>query len=112
VSSWSAVRVLLDECVPRQLRNDLVGHHVQTVADRGWAGIKNGDLLRRAAAEFDVLLTTDRGMEFQQNLQSLSIAIVVVAVGSNDVDVLRPFVPKMVEALGGIQPGEVRRVTA
>jgi len=59
------VRVLLDECVPRQLRSDIVGHDVRTVADMKWAGIKNGELLRRAAAEFDVFLTTDRNMESQ-----------------------------------------------
>ena len=57
--------MLLDECVPRQLRSDIVGHDVRTVADMGWAGIKNGELLRRAAAEFDVFLTTDRNMESQ-----------------------------------------------
>ena len=49
------MRVLFDECVPRALRNDLPGHEVKTVAELGWAGVKNGELLRRAAAEFDLL---------------------------------------------------------
>ncbi len=104
--------MLLDECVPRQLRRDLAGHDVRTIADMGWGGIKNGDLLRQAAVEFDVLLTTDRNMEFQQNLSPLAIALLVVAVGSNDVDALRPFVPQMLDALEEIQPGEVRHVPA
>lgn len=85
---------------------------MRTVADMGWGGIKNGDLLRQAAVEFDVLLTTDRNMEFQQDLPSFAIALLVIAVGSNDVDVLRPFVPQMLDALNGIGPGEVRRVQA
>ncbi len=104
--------MLLDECVPRQLRRYLAGHDVRTVADMGWGGIKNGDLLRQAAVEFDVLLTTDRNMEFQQNLASIAIALLVVAVGSNDVDKLRPVVPQMLDALTGIQPGDVRYVRA
>jgi hypothetical protein len=105
------VRALLDECVPRQLRLELAGHDVPTVADMGWGGIKNGDLLRQAAAEFDVLLTTDRNMEFQQK-PSIAIALLVVEVGSNDIDKLRPFVPQMLDALTGIQRGEVRHVRA
>lgn len=57
--SWCAMRVLLDECVPRQLRLSFVGHEVRIVADMGWRGIKNGDLMRQAAGQLDVLLTTD-----------------------------------------------------
>ena len=104
--------MLLDECVPRQLRRDLIGHEARTVAEMGWGGIKNGDLLRQAAVHFDVLLTTDRNLEFQQNLPSFAIAVLVVAVGSNDVDVLRRFVPQLLDSLKGIQPGEVRHVHA
>lgn len=106
------MRVLLDECVPRQLRMDLLGHEVGTVAGKGWSGVKNGELLRRAQSEFDVLLTTDRGMEFQQNISPLEIALLVVAVGSNDVDVLRRYVPQILTTLDQIQIGEVRRVEA
>jgi hypothetical protein len=56
------MRVLLDECVPRALRNDIPGHEVKTVAEVGWAGVTNGDLLRLAAAEFDLLITVDRNL--------------------------------------------------
>lgn len=58
------MRVLLDECVPRALRNDIPGHEVKTVAEVGWAGVKNGELLRFAAAEFDLLITIDRNLEY------------------------------------------------
>ena len=62
------MRVLLDECVPRALRDDIPGHEVKTVAEVGWAGVKNGELLRLAAGQFDLLLTVDRSLEYQQNL--------------------------------------------
>jgi uncharacterized protein DUF5615 len=61
------MRILLDECMPQLLRRDIVGHEVSTVAEMGWAGIKNGKLLTLAEAHFDVLLTVDRGIEYQQN---------------------------------------------
>jgi hypothetical protein len=64
------MRVLLDECVPRALRDDIPGHEVKTVAEAGWAGVKNGELLRLAAAQFDLLLTVDRSLEYQQNLMA------------------------------------------
>lgn len=59
------MRVLLDECVPRALRNELPGHDVKTVAEAGWAGAKNGKLLQLAATQFDLLLTVDRNLEYQ-----------------------------------------------
>jgi hypothetical protein len=65
------MRVLLDECVPRALRDALPGHQVQTVSEVGWAGVKNGQLLRLAATQFDLLLTVDRNLEYQQVSQNL-----------------------------------------
>jgi hypothetical protein len=59
------MRVLLDECVPRALRNEIPDHEVKTVAEVGWAGVKNGELLELAAREFDLLLTVDRNLEYQ-----------------------------------------------
>lgn len=61
------MRVLLDECVPRALGKELVGHDVRTVTEAGWEGMKNGELLQLAAGLFDVLLTVDRNLEYQQN---------------------------------------------
>ena len=79
------MRVLLDECVPRRLKTELVGHEVSTVAEAGWSGVKNGELLRLAATRFDVLLTVDRDFEYQQNFSAVAIAVVVVDVPSNDI---------------------------
>src|SRR5713226_2762093 len=68
------MRVLLDECVPRALRKELPGHEVKTVAEAGWAGVRNGELLQLAAKQFDLLLTVDRNLEYQQNFAGLTLA--------------------------------------
>jgi hypothetical protein len=104
------MRLLLDECVPRALRNDIPGHEVKTVAEAGWAGVTNGELLRRAAAEFDVLITVDRNLEYQQSFEGLSLAVIVIHAQSNDVAVLRPLMPAVVAAIDQIRPGFVTHV--
>ena len=87
------MRVLLDECVPRGLRQELTDHEVKTVAEMGWAGIKNGVLLRNAEKEFDVFLTVDRNLEYQQDVSSVALAVVLIHAQSNDIVVLRPLMP-------------------
>lgn len=104
------MRVLLDECVPRALRRDLAGHEVRTVGEAGWPGVDNGELLQLAAQEFDVLLTVDRNLEYQQNFSGLKLAVVVIEAPSNDVSVLRPLMPAVREAISKAQPGVVTRV--
>jgi hypothetical protein len=76
------MRVLLDECVSEGLRNYLAGHECQTARYAGFAGLENGQLLTAAeAAKFDVLLTVDRGFEYQQNLGHRKIAVTSKGVG-------------------------------
>jgi hypothetical protein len=104
------MRVLLDECVPRALRKELVGHEVTTVAEAGWAGVKNGELLQLAAGQFDLLLTVDRSLEYQQNFAGLTLAVIVVHAPSNDVDVLRPLMPAVLAAISEIKPGMVTHI--
>src|SRR5438105_14753857 len=104
------MRVFLDECVPRGLRTELPGHEVKTVAEAGWAGVKNGPLLQLAANHFDVLLTVDRNLEYQQSFSALTIAVIVIDVPSNDIDVLRPFMPAVLNALPNLKPGAVAHV--
>src|SRR3990170_8215946 len=104
------MRLLLDECVPKRLKRELPGHDVQTVQDMGWAGIKNGALLKLAAGQFDALLTVDQGIEFQQNLSGLTISVVVMLAASNDVDDLRPLLLGVEQALAGLRVGEISRV--
>jgi predicted nuclease of predicted toxin-antitoxin system len=104
------MRVLLDECLPRKLRQDLAGHEVRTAQEEGWAGLKNGALLQAAAGRFDVLLTVDRNIAFQQNLKGLRIAIIAMVATSNRLRDLRPLMGEVRQTLSNIQPGEVRRV--
>jgi len=89
------MRVLLDECVPRGLREQLPGHDVKTVAESGWTGVKNGELLRLAAQRFDVLLTVDRNLEYQQNFLGAAIAVIVMHAPSNDIAALQPLMPQV-----------------
>jgi|SRR5436853_5438666 len=104
------MRVLLDECVPRALRQQLIGHEVKTVAEAGWAGAKNGDLLQLAARQFDLLLMVDRNLEYQQNFAELALAVIVVHAPSNDVAVLRPLMPAVLAAISEAKPGIVTHI--
>ena len=104
------MRLLLDECVPKRLKRQLHSHEVKTVQDMGWAGIKNGALLRLADGQFDALLTVDQGIEYQQNLSGLKISVVIMMAPSNDVDDLHPLLPAVEEALTALRPGEIMRV--
>jgi predicted nuclease of predicted toxin-antitoxin system len=106
------VRVLLDENLPVGLSGYLEHHHVETVSSRGWAGIKNGELLRRATGEFDVLVTMDRNLKDQQPLAAQSFGVVLVRAASNRIAELIPLVPEILNAIDGIKPGELRRVGA
>ena len=105
------MRILLDENLPRQLKQHFTADvEALTVQERGWSGKKNSKLLRLAAEEFDVFLTMDRGVEFQQNVAHLSIAILIIRAPSNRFEDLQPLIPEVREALKGIQPGQVTRV--
>jgi len=105
------MRVLLDENLPRQLKRHLTGDdEVLTVPERGWSGKKNSELLRLAAGEFDVFLTMDRGVEFQQNIQNLLIGVMVIRAPSNRFEDLQPLIPDMKAAMRTIQPGQVSLV--
>lgn len=93
------MRILLDEDLPRRLGALLIGHEVVTVQRRGWSGIKNGKLLGLAGEHFDVFLTMDGNLEYQQNLSTLPVAVLVIAAVSNRIEHLSPLVPDVLEAL-------------
>lgn len=99
--------MLLDECVDRRLARYLQGHDVKTVPAVGWAGLKNGELLGRASAEFDVFVTVDRNLSFQQTLTRYAIAVVVLRAKSNRLADLRELVPDLLDLLPVLKPGEV-----
>ena len=102
--------MLLDECVPRKLRRELAGHEVSTVTERGWSGIKNGKLLALAEAEFEVLLTVDQNLKYQQNLKNFNIGILLLVARNNRLKTLLPLMPQAREELEHIKAGDCVRV--
>ena len=104
------MRVLLDECVPIQVKSSLTGHDVRTVGRMGWAGKKNGELLKLAATRFDVFVTVDRSLKQQQNLAGLRLGVVTLIAHSKEIEVLLPLIPRLKRALRKVKPGQVIRV--
>jgi len=103
------MRVLLDECLPRRLKQAISGHDVRTVPEAGWAGKSNGELLRLASERFDVFVTVDRNLPAQQNLGS-GPAVVVLQAHSNRFQDLEHLVPKLSEVLATIERGQLVRL--
>jgi hypothetical protein len=107
------VRILLDEQLPRQLARQFRGHQVRTVQQQGWNGLGNGELLRHASAGgFEIFLTADQNLQFQQNLAGSPLGAIVLIAKSNKIEDLLPLVPSALAAIRDIQPGEVRLVRA
>ena len=100
------MKILLDECIDCRFVSYITGHEVKTVPQMGWAAIENGKLLALAAQEFDVFVTVDRNLTFQQNLPNFTIAVVVLRAPTNRLEELRPLVPKLLEALPIAKRGE------
>jgi uncharacterized protein DUF5615 len=105
------VRVLLDECLPRRLKRELVGHDARTAPEMGW-GSRNGELLALAVSHFDVFLTADRNLSYQQDVSTVDIAVVVLAARSNRLDDLRPLVSRLLEILPTVERRAVTVVRA
>jgi len=105
------MRVLLDECVSEGLRNYFSGHDCQTARYAGLAGLENGQLLTAAeTAKFDVVLTVDRGFEYQQNLGKRRIAVIIFCGKSDLLEDLVPLVPECLAQLESIHSGQVVRI--
>lgn len=105
------MRVLLDECIDERFRNYFPDHDCQSAHYAGLAGLKNGDIL--AAAEkfkFDVFLTVDQGIEYQQNLTGRTIGIIIFRTKSNRLKDLLPHVPTCLAHIESIQPGQIVRI--
>ena len=106
------MRILLDESLPRPLGLALIGHDVSTVQEESWTSLSNGALLHQAATAFDVLTTADRNIEFQQNLATLPIAMVVLVANSNRLESLEPLIPGVLEVPKTLSPKTLVRVGA
>jgi hypothetical protein len=105
------MKILIDECIPRKFKHNLPGHDCRTVPEAGLAGIGNGQLLSLAEQRgFEVFLTMDRGFEYEQNLSSRSIAVMIVRAKSNRMRDLLPHAPACLVALHSVKSGELIRV--
>ena len=104
------MKVFVDECVDWRLSRDLVGHEVKTAHQMGWSTIRNGELLGLAAKDFDVFVTVDRNLSFQQNLPAFAIAVIVLRARTNRLSDLRPLVPDLLACIATAKPGTVSYV--
>lgn len=102
------MRILLDECVPWPLRRLLIGHECNTPGRLGWAGIANGDLVRLAEEQFDVFVTSDQNLRYQQNLKGRRIAM--VELSTNDLRRIERAAEALCFVLANVQAGEFRQL--
>ena len=101
------MKILIDECLPRKLKNALTEHEVKTVPEAGWSGMKNGELLRQMTGVFDVFITIDNNLRYQRQLQSLPVCFIILSAKNNTLATLLPLIPSVQAALDTIQPGQV-----
>jgi predicted nuclease of predicted toxin-antitoxin system len=106
------MKILLDECIDRRLAREFVDYEIKTVPQMGWAGIKDGQLLVLAAAEFDVFITVDRNLSFQQNVPQFDIAVIVLEAPWNRLADLKPLAPKILAILREAAKGRATLVSA
>lgn len=106
------MRILLDENLPPALKPLLIGHEAKTVAEMGWTQTKNGALLALMKDQFDVFITGDRNMQYQQQMTEIPIIFVVLIAVTNKISDLSPTIPILLPMLEKLQPGTVTEVSA
>ena len=104
------MNVLLDECIPRKLKHELKGHSVSTVVEAGWSGRKNGELLSLAEKKFDAFVTVDQNLSYQQNIIKYKIAVILLTAKDNDLETLKPFMPKVRQILESLKSGHIFKI--
>ena len=107
------MRILIDECLPRELAVELIGHKARTVPQEGWAGFKNGRLLKTISGRFEVFITIDKRIDRDLKIPE-DLAVITVRARSNRIQDLLPFVPDMLKAAKETRPGRstsVGRIT-
>jgi hypothetical protein len=104
-------KLLLDECIPRKFKNHLRGHECLTVPEAGWAGKKNGELLALAEnAGFQVFISLDQGIGYQQNLTGRNISVILLRAKSNRLDDLLPLASRLLPVLESIARGQLVQI--
>lgn len=104
------MRILIDECLPRKLKRELPEHDVRTVQEMKGSGLKNGALLRRMDGQFDIFITIDGNLEYQQDLGRRTIAVIVPQASNNKTETLAPLVQAVRARLNNLKPGEIVRI--
>jgi predicted nuclease of predicted toxin-antitoxin system len=103
------MRILLDECLPSDLVKELKDHEVRTVTQAGWSGIGNGELLRLAARDYEVLLKIDQRLSREQRIPA-TLVVITLEAPTNRIDSLRPLIPALNKTLASVKPGQSMRV--
>ncbi len=101
------MKVILDECLPRRLIRDLHPHPATTVPREGWAGVKNGALLKLIIPAFDIFITLDSNLVHQQNLGEIDLCIITLHAMNSRYETLQPLVPEILKAISNAEPGAV-----
>jgi predicted nuclease of predicted toxin-antitoxin system len=105
------MKILIDECLPKKLKHHFKNYEAFTVPEMGWAGKTNGELLSLMVEEFDVFVTIDSNMRYQQTLSDYGIPFILLAAKSNRLDDLVPLMPEVLSALNTIKDGEIIKVS-
>lgn len=102
------MKIIIDECVPHIVKKRLPKRKIKTVQEMNWAGVKNGELVKLVEAEFDVFITSDKNLRYQQNLQNRKLAILLLP--SNQVPVVENLLPQIDEELEKIKSGDFTEI--
>lgn len=107
------MKILLDECVTRKLKSHLTEFEVNTVVEMNWSGLKNGNLMRKAIEEgFDILLTIDKNLEYQQNLNQYPLSVVVFDVKRSKIEYLHELIPDFKSKVNSFEKGKAYLLVA
>ena len=104
------LKILLDECLNIHLANEIPGYYVKTVVQMGWAGLTNGKLLSNAQTHFDVFITNDQNLSFQQNLGKFEIAVIVLCPTKNQLENLKSLIPQLMKTFENPAKGKVKYI--
>ena len=104
------MKLLLDECVPRRLKHDFVGYEISTIDEAGFKGLKNSKLISATNGIFEVLITVDKNIEYQQNKKDLPIAIIILSANSNRYESFSPLISEALKILEIIKSGEIIKI--
>lgn len=104
------MKILLDECIDHRFRFELSEYDVKTVSFMGWDSLQNGALLRRAETEFDIFITVDANICFQQNFSNVSLAVIILRPVRNRLLFLKDMVPQIKKVISTIKSGNVETI--